>query len=301
MVDGLDGKILGASDQISNFWLNLSIKENPFAILDILLVALILYWGYLIIKETKAIRILYGILILALIMLIGQVLQLSALNFILKYIITMIVVAIPIVFQPELRAFLEKLGRAKIVADFNHLRRSEVENVVSDIVKTAKILAKNNTGALIVLAQKTGLKDYIETGVRINAEFSPELVLTIFHPKTPLHDGAVIVSGNKVIAAGCTLPLSEDQFDYNIGTRHRAAVGISEQTDAIVIVVSEERGTISIAYNGQLSTEISPKELEDFILTILHNKSVKSQIKSNDTEISHTKIESSIIVKDNKK
>ncbi|EKD56992.1 MAG: protein of unknown function DUF147 [uncultured bacterium] len=272
MGDELGGKILGASDQVTNFWLNLNFKNNPFAVLDILLVALIIYWGYLLIKETRAIRIFYGILMLALVMLLGQVLQLSAINFVLKYLVTMILVAIPIVFQPELRAFLEKLGRARIVTDFTHLRKSELDLVVDDIVKSAKLLAKNKTGALIVLAQKTGLKDFIETGIRLDSKLTPELLLTIFHPKTPLHDGAVIIGGNKVIAAGCTLPLSEDQFDYSIGTRHRAAAGLSEQTDAVIIVVSEERGTISVAYNGQLSREVSPKELEDFILAILHQK-----------------------------
>lgn len=287
MGEELHGKILGASDQITNFWSNLSFKDNPFAILDILLVGLIIYWGYLLIKETRAIRILYGILILALVMLLGQVLQLSAINFVLKYLVTMIVVAIPIVFQPELRAFLEKLGRANIVADFTHLRKNELDLVVSDIVKSAKLLAKNKTGALIVLAQKTGLKEFIETGVRLESKLSPELILTVFHPKTPLHDGALIISGNKVLAASCTLPLSEDQFDYNIGTRHRAAVGLSEVTDAITIVVSEERGTISVAYNGQLSREVSPKELEDFILAILHQK--PSQ-KAKDEKIPVTKL-----------
>jgi diadenylate cyclase len=268
----ISGKILGISDQINNFGFNLNFKENPFSILDIFLVALIIYSIYLIIKETKAIRIVYGIIILALIMLAGQLLQLSALNFILKYLVTMILVAIPIVFQPELRAFLEKLGRARIVADFSKLRKSEIEVVVEDLVKSVKILSQNSIGALIVLVQKTGLKDYVDTGIKLDAALSPELLLTIFHPKTPLHDGAVIISGNKIVAASCILPLSEDQYDYDIGTRHKAAIGLSQQTDALVIVVSEERGTISIAYNGQLSKEISPKELEEFIYTILYQR-----------------------------
>lgn len=281
----LSGKILGINDQVNGLWANLNFKETPFAILDIFLVALIIYWGYLLIKETKAIRILYGILMLALLMLIGQLLQLGALNYILKYLVTMIIVAVPVVFQPELRASLEKLGRANIVTDFTNLRKNELSLVIIDIVKSVKIMSTNKIGALIVLQQKTGLKDYIDTGTKIDARLSPELILTIFHPKSALHDGAIIVSGNKIVAAGCTLPLSEDHFDYTIGTRHRAAVGLSEQTDAIIVVISEESGSISLAYNGQLSREISPKELEDFILTILYPKTKNKNNKSQNIEI----------------
>lgn len=269
----MQGKILGVTDQVTNLWSGLSFKDNPYALLDIFIVTLLIYWGYLLIKETKAIRIIYGILLLGILMLLGQVFKLSALNFILQYLITMIIVAIPIVFQPELRAALEKLGRTRIVTDFNMLKNNEIGTIVEQIIKTVKILAKNKTGALIVLAQKTGLRDVVETGIKISGEISSDLLISIFYPKNPLHDGAVIIGGNKIIAASCTLPLSDEEFDFNIGTRHRAAAGLSSQTDAIVIVVSEEKGTISVAFNGQLSREISPKELEDFILTILQQKS----------------------------
>lgn len=276
MDTNLSGKILGINDQVSGFWLNLKSTDHNFALVDILFVAVIIYYGYILFKETRAIRIIYGILFLAIVMLIGQILQLTALNFVLRYLVTMILVAIPIVFQPELRAALERLGRAKIVTDFANLKRSEISMVVETIVKVSKTLANNKIGALMVITQKTGLRDIIEKGVRLDAEVSAELLISIFTPNTPLHDGAVIISGNKIMSAKCTLPLSDDEFDFSIGTRHRAAIGLSSQSDAIVIVVSEERGTISLAYNGQLSRAISPKELEDFILTIVQQKSNKN-------------------------
>jgi len=278
MIDSVNGKILGVTNDITNFWYGLTISKDPFVILDILLVAIIIYWGYLLIKETRAMRILYGILLLGIIMTVGQIFKLLALNWLLGKLVTMILVAIPVVFQPELRSALERLGRTRFVGTYKHLGKKEIKEVVGGLVETAKILSKNKTGALIVLTQKTGLRDIINTGKYIGAKISPEILLTIFAPNTPLHDGATIISGNKIVAAGCTLPLSEDKFDFQIGTRHRAAVGISSQSDAIVIIVSEEKGTISISYNGQLSTDLTPKELEEFLISLLHSKS--SQIKN---------------------
>lgn len=272
MGENLSGKILGVQDQITGFWQSLSLQNSPFVVLDILIVALIIYWGYLLIKETRAMRILYGIAFLGLIALAGQILQLSALNFVLKYLMTMIVVAIPVVFQPELRSALERLGRAKIVSEFSSLRRSEINSVVSDIVQAANVLARHKTGALIVLAQQTGLKDIIEKGKKLDARLTPELLITIFSPKTPLHDGAVIINGNIILAANCMLPLSDDEFTYNIGSRHRAAIGLTSQTDAIVIIISEERGSVSVSFNGQISRDLAPKELEEFLLNLLQRK-----------------------------
>lgn len=270
--ENLNGKILGVTDQISSYWSGINFGEKPFIILDILLVSVIIYWAYLIIKETRAMRILYGILILIILFLIGQIFQLSTLNFMLRYLVTMILVAIPIVFQPELRSALERLGRTRIVGEFAMLKKNEISLVIADIVQAVKLLAKSHVGALIVLAQKTGLRDIIEKGKKINAAVTPDLLVTIFTPQTPLHDGAVIISGNKIIAASCMLPLSEDEFSYNIGSRHRAAVGLTNQTDAIVIVVSEETGGISVAFNGQLSRDLAPKELEEFLMNLLQKK-----------------------------
>ncbi len=269
----VEGKILGVSDDIANFWYGLTINKNPFVILDILIIAIIIYWFYVLIKETRAIRILYGILILAIVMILGQIFNLAGLNWILGKLFTMILVAIPVVFQPELRSALEKIGRAKFVGNYANLGKKEINEVVSDLTESMKNLSKNKTGALVVLVQNTGLRDIIDTGQIINARLSPKLLMTIFSPHTPLHDGAVIINGNKIVAAGCILPLSDDTFDFNVGTRHKAAVGMSSQSDAIVLVVSEETGTISLSYNGQLSRDLTIKELEELLLDLMYNKS----------------------------
>lgn len=272
----VNGKVAGLTDTLSHFWGTINIKDNPFIILDILLVALLIYWVYLFLKETRAMRIIYGIVILAVIFFLGKSLQLETLNYLLKYVMTMIVVAIPVVFQPELRSALEKLGRADIVGGFGKLQRSKMITIIKEIVHSAELLSKNKIGALIVLTRQTGLRDYIETGIKMDADVSTEIILTVFTPKTPLHDGALVINGDKIVAAGCTLPLAEIQYDYNLGTRHRAAIGLSMQTDALVIVVSEERGQISLGSNGILSRNLSPEKLEELLLKLLRSKSDKS-------------------------
>lgn len=275
-MDGIyTGKIAGLSSQIQYFWQSLDFFKSPFAILDIILVALILYLGYLLLKETRALRILYGIIILAIIFFVGKFFQLTALNYVLQYLFTMIIVAIPIVFQPELRAFLEKVGRAQIIGDFASLKRKEIAQVIKEIIGSVDILSINRVGALIVLAQRTGLREYIETGTKLDATVTQDLILSIFTPKTPLHDGAVIISGSKIVAAGCTLPLSEEKYNLSIGTRHKAAIGLSQQSDAIIIVVSEERGSISLAYNGILSQNLDLEKLEELILEIMQQKQLE--------------------------
>lgn len=269
------GKVLGIIDQAQNLWSASNTLYNPLAILDVILVALILYWGYLLLKETRAMRILYGIAVLVGIFLLGKILQLTALNYILKYTMTLIAVAIPVVFQPELRGMLEKLGRARIIGDFTSLKRSEIITIISEIIESVEVLSKNKVGALIVLMQKTGLREYIETGVKIDAKVSRDLILSIFTPNTPLHDGAIIISGSKIVAGSCTLPLSDYGFDFSLGTRHKAALGLSQESDAIIIVVSEQTGSISLAYNGHLIRELTSEKLEEMILDILHQKQIK--------------------------
>lgn len=272
MNDILSTNVLGISDTVSYFWKGINLRNDPYIILDILIAAALFYWVYLFLKETKAIRILYGIFILAIIFLLGRYLHLSALNFILKYVITMLVVAIPVVFQPELRSALERLGRADIMGDFGKLRKSKMISIIQEIVNSCDLLSKNKIGALIVLSRQTGLREYIETGVKLNSDVTAETIITIFTPKTPLHDGAMIISGDKIIAAGCTLPLADVQYDYNLGTRHRAALGLSMQTDALVIVVSEEKGMISLASNGMITRDLNKEKLIDLLLKLLRSK-----------------------------
>lgn len=265
-------KVLGASDRANYFLSQFNFKNHPFEILDILLVAVLIYWVYLILKETRAMRILYGIAILAVVMILGRLLQLQALNFLLTFVLAGLVVAIPVVFQPELRAALEKLGRAKFVGDFGKLKTNKIEDIVGEVVAAADFFGKNQRGALIVLTRQTGLRDIIQKGVKLDAIVSRQLLINIFTPKSPLHDGAVIISGDKIIAANCWLPLTEQEFNLNLGTRHRAAVGISLETDAIVLVVSEETGKISLVVEGNLTTNLSSFQLKDLLVKLLQHK-----------------------------
>ena len=217
-------------------------------------------------------RILYGIAFLAVIMLAGRLLQLAALNYILTFVLAGLVVAIPVVFQPELRAALERLGRTRFVGDFGKLKKAHLEAVVAEIISGVEFLAKEKQGAIIVLTRQTGLRDIVQTGVVINGYVTRQLLINIFSPKTPLHDGAIIISGDKIIAANCWLPLPEQEFNFDLGTRHRAAAGITAETDAIVVVVSEETGRISLAVSGNLTVGLTPKQLKDFLIQLLQHK-----------------------------
>ncbi len=252
--------------------------KSGFALflLDLILVALILYWIYLIFRETRGIRIIYGIIILLILTAIGKYLDLSTLNFLLKYLSTMILVAIPIVLQPELRSALERLGRTNIVADVSKLKRREMGDLIETITETVEILSKNKVGALIVFERHTGLREYIDNGTLINGLASTELLLTLFTPQTALHDGAVIINGNQIVAAGCTLPLHDSKMTLQLGTRHRAGLGLTAVSDAIIVIVSEETGNISIASDGKLEQKLEiavfkehlAKELQQFRASI---------------------------------
>ncbi len=265
-------KVLGVSTQVNYFISQFNLREHPFEILDIFLVAILFYWVYLLIKETRAMRILYGIIILGIVMLLGRLLQLEALNFILTYVLAGLVIAIPVVFQPELRAALERLGRAKFVGEFGALKKIQLDSIVDEVVLAAEYLSKERCGAIIVFARQTGLRDIINTGTLLDSHISKQLLINIFADKTPLHDGATIISGNKIIAANCWLPLPEQEFNFELGTRHRAATGITSETDAIAIVVSEESGNISLAVGGNLTVGLSPAQLKDFLVNLIRHK-----------------------------
>ncbi len=230
------------------------IQKYPLAILDIVLVALLFYGVYTLIKDTKAIRMVIGIILVAAVFVVGQLLNLIALTWLLKYFAAFIVVAIPIIFQPELRRAFEKLGRPGKIRRFRLLPQRETDRVVEIIADSVTVLIKNKIGGLIVLRRTTGLADHMERGTVLNATLSRELLLNLLFPNSPLHDGAVLIGGNQVLAAGVILPLSERDTSYQLGTRHKAALGISEETDAAAVVVSEERGEISLAVNGKIET-----------------------------------------------
>jgi diadenylate cyclase len=223
------------------------------SVLDVVLVTVVIYAALRLFRGTQAIQLLRGVLIVAVfVALLSLVADLPAFNWLLRNSVPMVLVAIPVIFQPELRRALERLGRSSPLLN----RRGDttrVQAVINEVVKAVDALAQRRTGALIVFHGVTGLGNVIERGVRIDGELSSELLATIFFPNTPLHDGAVIVQGDRVVAASCVLPLTDREItDSQMGTRHRAAIGVSEQSDALVVVVSEETGRISVARNGRI-------------------------------------------------
>ena len=267
----LDSSFLDFFEEIRGYLnFGIELKRLPFVLLDIFLVALILYWLYLLIQETRAWRISLGLIFILFVLVFSKVLGLVTLNWIFQHLLTMLIVAIPVVFQPELRSALEKLGRLRL-SEFSQ-KKPTAEEVVEEIVNACEFMARAKVGALIVIQKKTGLRDYIETGTRLDADLSTPLLLNIFHKNTPLHDGAVIVVGNKIKAAGCLLPMAEQRIKSGLGARHQAALGLSKETDALIIVVSEERGEISLAKEGKMVLKLSPFDLKKILLSELCGK-----------------------------
>jgi len=233
-------------------------------VIDILATSVLIYYVLLLIRGTRAVQILIGILVIVGLLAIANLLHLSMLGTVLRLIVVGAAVSIPIVFQPELRRALEQIGRGGL---FRMGAESEPgwgrpeDRAIVAIARTASLLARNGRGALIVLEQQSGLKECCESGTTLHADISEELLLSIFAPASPLHDGAVIVREGRIEAAGCLLPLAEQPLGIlRIGTRHRAALGLSEQTDAVVVVVSEQTGAITIARGGRLSRPIDDEQ-----------------------------------------
>ena len=197
----------------------------------------------------------------------SMVLVLTTVSWILDQLKTVLVVALPVVFQPELRRALERLGRGKFFArPMSMLNEEALEKLIDQLVRAAKILSQNSIGALIMLERETGVNDYIETGTKIDGFVSAEFLVNIFIPKSPLHDGAVIIRGDRIAAAGCFLPLSENpNLSKELGTRHRAALGLTEQSDSIGIIVSEETGVISVAEEGRLTRYLDENTLKEIL------------------------------------
>ena len=234
------------------------------SVVDVLLVALIFYGILRLFQGTQAVSLLRGILVVALVATIAAS-RLTAFNWLVRAMLPMILVAIPVIFQPELRRALERLGRTGVIIG-RPSRENVVQQAIFETVIAVEALARERTGALIVLEGETGLEEYIETGERVDAKVSARLLTTIFFPGTPLHDGAVIVRGDQIVAAGCLLPLTARTLaDSSLGTRHRAAAGITEQNDALAIVVSEETGIISVARNGRIVRRLDGQRLRRVI------------------------------------
>ena len=248
-------------------------------ILDIAIVAVVVYYVYVLIKKTRAVQIFKGFLIILALLALSEVLDLVILNFILENFLTYGMILIIIVFQPELRSALEKLGRKNITNIFDFDDKIRDKQVISEIVKAVEIMSLKKIGAIIVIEQSTKINDIIREGVDLSAKVSSELIQTIFNPRTPLHDGAVIIENNQIKAAKCVLPLaSENMVPRNVGTRHRAAIGMSEVSDALVIVVSEETGTISYVEDGKIRRDLNGEKLTSILLRSLDNNREKVNI-----------------------
>ena len=235
-------------------------------IIDIVVVAYFLYRLYLMLKNTRAATLVKGLLVLVAFMIVCRTLNLHVISWLLEKSMTVIMVALPVVFQPELRRALEQIGRGKLFRKGSELDEQELEAMLEDVAAATKVMSKAKVGALMVFERATGLVERIETGVPIDGLVSSGLIQNIFVKDTPLHDGAVVIRGNRIVAACCLLPLTEDRnLSQELGTRHRAAIGISEQSDAMVLVVSEETGAISIARNGELVRYLTVDDVKEIL------------------------------------
>lgn len=244
------------------------IKLVPL-ILDIVIVLFLIYKFFFLTKNSRVKQLIKGIFIYILFTALSSILHLTIINYILRSFLSYGVVILIVIFQPELRRALEQLGSNKFTK-FIGIEKDKYIQTKEDIYKiviAAMELAKTKTGALIVLEKDIKVKDIIESGIEINSDISPQLLVNIFVPNTPLHDGAVIISGNRVVAAACILPLASDQdIAKELGTRHRAALGMSKESDAVIIVVSEETGKVSLARNGVLLVDIKEDTLKQILI-----------------------------------
>ncbi len=243
-------------------------------IIDVVIVGYIIYKGIKLISETRAEQLIKGIVILVVVTQLSEWLQLNTISFILKNTMQVGVVALLVVFQPELRRALEQMGRSRFgnIFNFDEIADTDdtITNTIDEIIRAVETLADNRIGALVIVERDTKIGDIIRTGVTLDSLVSAELLVNIFVPNTPLHDGAVIVRGGKIMAAACFLPLTENPYlSKELGTRHRAALGISENSDSVAIVVSEETGKISVALDGDLTRNLTVETLKKALIKTL--------------------------------
>jgi len=242
--------------------LELLSQIKPTDVIDILIVSYVIYKGIMLIRGTRAVQLLKGIFVVLIAWGLSVVFNLNTLQWMMNQAFTFGVLALIIIFQPELRRMLEQLGRGKLFSRAGGDDAGAYTEKLADVIKAVNHLAGKRIGALIVFERKTGLTDYMESGTEIGAVISAELLINLFIPNTPLHDGAVIIRRNTIAAAGCYLPLSENPFiSRELGTRHRAAIGLSEVSDAVCVVVSEETGQVSLVMNGQIVRDIKEESL----------------------------------------
>lgn len=265
---------------MQNFW-NYILYYKQFVrirdIIDILIVAFVIYKGIKLVRETRAAQLVKGILVLVVALQFSSFLDLYMVNYILANTMQVGLIAILIMFQPELRRALEKMGRSKFgkILSFDDVDIEEKNtNTITQICEAVGNLSENRIGALIILERDTRIGDIIRTGVNLNSDVSSELLINIFVPNTPLHDGAVIIRDNRITAASCFLPLTQNsELNIELGTRHRAAIGITETSDCVSLVVSEETGKISLALDGTLTRNLTVESLQRALTRLLSSES----------------------------
>lgn len=273
-----------------------SLQTNPFElvtlIIDITIVIFLMYCFFKIVRGSRAWQLIKGIALLIIATLMSGLFNLKILNWILTGIMNLGVIAIIVIFQPELRRALEQLGTNKLTQFFGIDKdlSTKTKEDIYKVVIAATELSKAKTGALIVLERDIKIQDIIATGIPMNAEVSPQLLVNIFEPKTPLHDGAVVISGNKIAAAACVLPLADDKdIAKELGTRHRAAIGISKESDSIVVVVSEETGKISVAKDGTLIADVREDVLKKILISNIVTKRFSVEKKERKSKVKELK------------
>jgi diadenylate cyclase len=262
-----------------DYFAGLTVTTAIKDIVDILIVSYIIYRLILLIRGTRAVQLLRGIVLLVLTWALSTWLNLYTLRWLMNQMFTLGVLSVLIIFQPELRRALEQLGRGKLFTRSTQ-EEQDVSHQINEVMKAVNYLSRRKIGALIVFERDTGINDYIESGIKMDSKLSSELLINVFIPNTPLHDGAVIIRGSQIMAAGCYLPLSENPFiSKELGTRHRAAIGVTEVCDAVSVVVSEETGQVSLSINGQVVRDIK----EESLISKLFDE-LRPQFKTKNTE-----------------
>jgi len=251
---------------------NFTFLDIIINLVDVFLIWFVIYKLLMVIKGTKAVQLLKGIFVIVIVKILSDLIGFRTLSWLMGETLSWGFIAIIIIFQPELRRALEQIGRGKLFARSVNQEDDEIERMVDAIVNATTYMAKRRIGALISIERETGLNEYIETGIEVDSKITSEILINIFIPNTPLHDGAVIIQKQKVAAAACYLPLSESPFiSKELGTRHRAALGISEVTDCLTVIVSEETGSISLTKNGELHRDLSQDVFKEMLKQELVN------------------------------
>jgi len=243
-----------------------------YDVVDIFLVATAFYLLFSLAQGTQAVQLLRGVVLVILVFfLVSQVLPFRGLSWLIQRGLPALLIAIPVIFQPELRRALERLGRTGSLL-LRRQQEADVDLLVNEVAQATHRLASERHGALIVLERETGLQEFVERGVAIDAAVKAELLRTVFHPNTALHDKAVIIQNSRIVAAGCLLPITHNPQYAKMGTRHRAAIGLTEESDALVVVVSEETGIVSVAHNGRMIRRLDIHRLRSVLLAFLHHR-----------------------------